>query len=193
MAHPARKRATYEDVLAAPPHVVAEVLFGVLYTHPRPGAPHAKAASVLGMDLGGPFDRGRGGPGGWLLLDEPELHLDEDIVVPDLAAWRRSRMPDVPIGAYFSLAPDWICEVLSVSTQAIDRTEKMSIYAREGVRHAWLVDPLARTLEVYRLESAGWLRVGIWREDALVRAEPFDAVELELGVLWTRVPADSLP
>jgi Uma2 family endonuclease len=189
MADPARKRATYEDVLNAPPHVVAEVLFGALYTHPRPAGPHARAASVLGMDVGGPFDRGRGGPGGWVILDEPELHLGEDILVPDLAGWRRERMAEVPASAYFSLAPDWICEVLSRSTQALDRADKMTIYAREGVRHAWLVDPTARTLEVYRLQATEWLRVGTWRDDAAVRAEPFDAIELELGALWIREPA----
>jgi Uma2 family endonuclease len=186
MDEPARKRATYEDVLAAPPHGVAEVLFGVLYTHPRPACAHAKAASVLGMDLGGPFDRGRGGPGGWIVLDEPELHLGDDIIVPDLAGWQRQRLPEVPSGAYFTLAPDWICEVLSRSTQAVDRTEKMEIYAREGVRHAWLVDPVARTLEVYRLQATDWLRVATWRDDATVRAEPFDAIELELSALWIR-------
>lgn len=187
-ADPARKQATYEDVLAAPPHVVAEVLFGVLYTHSRPAGPHAKAASILGMDLGGPFDRGRGGPGGWVVVYEPELHLGEDIVVPDLAGWRRERLADVPSAAYITVAPDWICEVLSRSTQALDRTEKMAIYAREGVRHAWLVDPIARTLEVYRLQATEWLRIGTWRDAALVRAEPFDAIELELGALWIREP-----
>ena len=109
--------------------------------------------------------------------------------MPDLAGWRRERMPDVPRAAYFTLAPDWICEVLSRSTQALDRTDKMMIYAREGVRHAWLVDPTARTLEVYRLQATEWLRVGTWRDDAAVRAEPFDAVELELGALWIREPA----
>jgi Uma2 family endonuclease len=186
MAEPARKHATYEDVLAAPPHVVAEIMFGVLHTHPRPAGPHAKAASVLGMDLGGPFDRGRGGPGGWIVLDEPELHLGDDIVVPDLAGWRRERMPDVTTAAYFTLAPDWICEVLSRSTQAVDRADKMAIYARERVPHAWLVDPIARTLEVYRLQATEWLRLGTWRDDAVVRAEPFDAIELELGALWIR-------
>ena len=189
-ADPARKRATYDDVLAAPANTVAELLFGTLHVNPRPAGPHAKAASVLGMDIGSPFDRGRGGPGGWLILDEPELHLGEDVVVPDLAGWRRERMPEVSKAASFTLAPDWICEVLSRSTAAIDRADKMEIYAREGVSHAWLVDPIAKTLEVYRRQESNWLRLGIWRDDAAVRAEPFDAVELELAALWIRDPAE---
>jgi len=187
MADPARRRATYDDVLAAPPNVVAEVLFGVLHTHPRPAAPHTRAASRLGGDLDGPFDRGRGGPGGWVILDEPELHLgpEPDIVVPDLAGWKRERMPAIPMEAsYFTLPPDWVGEVLSPSTQATDRSDKMDIYTRERVRFVWLVDPLAKTLEVYRLEMPGYLRVGTWRDDARLRAEPFDAIELELGALW---------
>jgi Uma2 family endonuclease len=187
MADPARRRATYEDVLSAPPNVVAEVLFGALHTHPRPGAPHTRAASRLGGDLDGPFDRGKGGPGGWVILDEPEIHLGDepDIVVPDLAGWRRERMPAIPMeSSYFTLAPDWACEVLSPSTQAIDRSDKMDIYTRERVRHVWLVDPLAKTLEVYRSEASRYVRVATWRDDARVRAEPFDAIELELAALW---------
>ena len=190
MGDPAKRRATYEDLLTAPEHVVAEVVNGVLHTQPRPAAPHARASTRLGAELGGPFDRGKGGPGGWIILDEPELHLGADIVVPDLGGWRRERMPQLPMDAkYFTLAPDWICEVLSPGTQAFDRAEKMDVYAREGVRHAWLVDPLAKLLEVWRLEegkpSGGqWLRIGTWTGDALVRAEPFDAIELELAALW---------
>jgi len=193
-----RPRATYEDVLAAPEHVVAEVLFGVLYTFPRPAAKHTRATSRLGYKLGPPFDDGSGGPGGWIILDEPELHFgakaEEDILVPDLAGWRRQRMPEVPDVVFFTLAPDWVCEVLSDSTRAIDRSEKMKIYARERVTHLWFVDPIARTLEVFELvapkktkrarKAATWNLLGVWREDARVRAEPFDAIELELGSLW---------
>jgi Uma2 family endonuclease len=188
MADPARKRATYEDVLAAAPNLVAEVIFGTLCTQPRPAGPHTRAASVLGMDVGGAFDRGRGGPGGWVILDEAELHLGDDILVPDIAGWRRERMPEPPATAFIGLAPDWIGEVLSPSTEAIDRSEKMAIYAREGVRHAWLVQPVARTLEVYRLQGSAWLVVGVWRDSAVVRAEPFDAIELDLEALWTGAP-----
>jgi Uma2 family endonuclease len=191
MGDPAKRRATYEDVLAAPPHVVAEIVDGVLSTHPRPAMPHARAASRLGGRLSGPFDEGIGGPGGWVILVEPEIHLgteggpEPDIVVPDMAGWRRERMPRVPLDkAFVELAPDWICEILSPSTQAFDRKSKMDVYARERVRHAWLVDPLAKLLEVFRLEGDKWLRLGTWQADAHVRAEPFEAVEIELGALW---------
>jgi Uma2 family endonuclease len=185
MSEPAKRRATYDDVLAAPDHVIAEVVHGVLHTQPRPAFPHARALSRLGATLGGPFDQGRDGPGGWVLLDEPELHLGEDILVPDVAGWRRARMPRVPMEAAFAtLASDWVCEVLSPRTQAFDRGDKMDVYAREGVTHAWLLDPLEKLLEVWRLEAAKWVRVGTWSGSAVVRAEPFDAIELALADLW---------
>src|ERR1017187_611152 len=157
MGDPAKRRATYDDVLAAPEHVVAEVVNGVLHTQPRPGAPHARASSRLGIDLGGPFDRGKGGPGGWIILDEPELHLHGDVLVPDLVGWRRTRMPELPDASSFELPPDWVCEVLSPSTAAVDRAEKMPIYARERVAHAWLVDPIPKTLEAFGLEDNRWV------------------------------------
>jgi len=130
--------------------------------------------------------RGRGGPGGWILLDEPELHLQADVLVPDLAGWRRERMPELPDAAALDLAPDWICEVLSPSTAATDRAEKMPIYAREGVTNLWLVDPIARTLEVSRLEQGRWVLLGTWRDEARVRVEPFAAFELDLAGLWAK-------
>ncbi|MEO8877613.1 MAG: Uma2 family endonuclease, partial [Polyangiaceae bacterium] len=180
MADAAKRRATYDDVLAAPAHVVAEVIYGALYTHPRPAIRHARASTRLGGKLV-PFDDDDGKPGGWIILDEPELHLgnEPDILVPDLAGWRRTRMPEMPDTAFVTLAPDWICEVVSPSTEAIDRSDKMDIYAREGIAHAWLVDPITKLLEVYRLAEKQWLRVGTWRDDARMRAEPFDAIEIE--------------
>lgn len=184
MVQAARKRATYEDVLATPAHVVAEVLSGVLHTHPRPATAHAVAQGELYGELRGPFQRGKGGPGGWVFLLEPELHLGPDIVVPDVAGWRRASMPTVPRASFLTLAPDWLCEIVSPSTEALDRSDKMDLYARERVGHAWLLDPDDRVLEVFRLESPRWLRVGAWRDDAKVRAEPFEDVELDLGVLW---------
>lgn len=187
MADPARRRATYEDLLEVPDHLVAEILHGVLVTHPRPALRHAKASSILGSELTGPFWRGRGGPGGWVILDEPELHFRAgDVLVPDLAGWRAERMPVVPDTAACELVPDWVCAVLSPSTGATDRADKMPIYAAESVRHAWLVDPILRTLEVYRLDGGGFRLLGAFRDDACVRAEPFDAIELELGALWER-------
>jgi Uma2 family endonuclease len=181
---PAKRRATYEDLAAVPDHLVAEIIGGTLITLPRPASRHAWASSSLGGELHGPFMRGRGGPGGWILLDEPELHLHGDVLVPDLAGWRRERMPELPDAAAFELAPDWVCEVLSPSTAALDRAEKMPIYAREGVTNVWLVDPLARTLEGCRLEGGRWLILGTWRDDAKVRVEPFAELELELAGLW---------
>jgi Uma2 family endonuclease len=186
MGDPAERRASYEDLLAVPDLLVAELIDGTLITSPRPAARHARASSSLGGELYGPFDRGRGGPGGWILLDEPELHLHGDVLVPDLAGWRRARMPELPDAAAFELSPDWVCEVLSPSTAAVDRAEKMPIYAREQVLHLWLVDPIAQTLEAYGLEGDRWTLLGTWRDDARVRVEPFAALELELERLWAR-------
>ncbi len=184
-----KRGATYDDLLRVPSPLVAEIIHGTLYASPRPAVPHARATTVLGADIGGPFDRGRGGPGGWVILFEPELHFAEDVLVPDMAGWRRERMPQPPATAFIERAPDWACEVLSPSTQALDRSDKMDVYAREGVGHLWFVEPIARTLEIYRLESNRWIRVATFRDDALVRAEPFDAIELELGALWIDSPA----
>jgi hypothetical protein len=185
----ARKRATYQDVLDAPAHKVAEVIGGVLRLHPRPASPHALAHSGLGGHLVPAFSWGRGGPGGWIILDEPELHLGPvpDILVPDVAGWRKERLPVMPRVAFFTLAPDWACEVLSPSTADVDRAEKVPIYARERVAQVWLLDPLLHTLEVLRLDGPTYRLVATWRGDANVRAEPFDAIELELGLLWAGV------
>jgi Uma2 family endonuclease len=181
---PPQRRATYDDLIAVPSHLVAEIIKGQLHTFPRPAAPHTRAASRMGDLLGGPFDRGVGGPGGWVILDEPELHLHGDVLVPDLAAWRRERMPRIPQSAAFELAPDWVCEVLSSSTEAIDRADKMPIYARERGCHVWLVDPLTRTLEVFWLDGATYRLTGTHRDEAIVNAPPFEAFSLELGALW---------
>lgn len=177
-------RATYQDVLAAPAHKIAQVVNGELHLLPRPASPHAMVSSVLGEELGPPFRRGKGGPGGWILLDEPELHLGDDILVPDLAGWRRERMPSVDDVPYFTLAPDWICEVLSPSTERLDRALKMPLYAAAGVNHAWIIEPRDRMLEVFRLHDGKWLNIGTHLDDACVRIEPFDAIELDLSRLW---------
>jgi Uma2 family endonuclease len=189
MAEAAKRRATYADVLAAPAEMIAEIIDGELRLSPRPALRHSAVSSALGEELGPPFKRGRGGPGGWIILDEPELHLASDILVPDLAGWRRERLPVLPDEPYLTLAPDWVCEVLSPSTEKIDRSDKLGIYAREGVRHAWLVNPIQRLLEVLRLDDGQWVRVAAYRDDARVRAEPFDAIELDLAVLWADVAA----
>ena len=184
MAEPKPRRATYQDVLDAPPNMIAEIFDGELVLSPRPAGFHNRVNGELFAELRAPFDRGRGGPGGWILMIEPELHVGPDIVVPDIAGWRRERMPVVTNAPYFTIVPDWICEVLSKSTEKDDRSRKLAIYAREGVSHAWLVNPRLRTLEVLQLRDGKWVMLGVYRDDQRVRAEPFDVIELELAVLW---------
>ena len=183
----AKRRATYQDVLNAPPHMVAEVLAGELVLSPRPRLGHGRVQSNLNGELHDPFGRGRNGPGGWVFVHEPELHFGSDIVVPDLAAWRNARCPDLR-EPFATTAPDWVCEVLSPSTEKYDRGKKLAIYGRAGVPHAWLVNPDLHTLELMRHTDAGWLQVAIHADDDRVRAEPFDAIELELASLWFELP-----
>ncbi len=176
--------------LSAPETMIAEVIDGELSLMPRPRRQHARAAGKLGARLDGPFDVGEGGPGGWVFFPEPELHLGPtpDIVVPDLAGWKRERVPDDFLAddapSHIELAPDWVCEILSERTQATDRGKKRRIYRRERVGHYWLLDPRDRTLEVYRLVDGRWLEVETFEGDAVVRAEPFDAIEMDLSLLW---------
>lgn len=186
MTQPAPRRATYDDVLNAPAHEVAELIGGQLHLHPRPAARHARSASAIGGQLDGPFDRGVGGPGDWIILDEPELHLSGDVLVPDLAGWRRSTLPELPDAAFFTVRPDWVAEVLSPATQRSDRTLKVPLYRAQGVSHVWLVDPNAQTVEVYRLHVEGYLLIGTYAGDAPARLEPFDVIEFALDALWRR-------
>lgn len=186
MTAAARKMGTYADLEAVPSHLVGELIGGNVVASPRPAALHAVAASMLGSELSGPYFRGRGGPGGWVILDEPELHLGRDVLVPDLAGWRRERMPEVPNVPHFALAPDWVCEVLSPSTEATDRGDKSRVYARENVAHLWFVDPIVKTLEVLQLDGKTYRVIDVFTGDARVRAAPFDATELELAALWMR-------
>jgi Uma2 family endonuclease len=180
----AMAKATYEDVLKAPENKVAEILDGELFLSPRPSSRHARGASALGGLLWGPFDDGRGGPGGWWILFEPELHLGDHVVVPDIAGWRRERMPAFPDVAFFTLAPDWVCEVLSPSTERIDRALKLRIYAEAGIPHAWLLDPIDRTLEILWLRDRAWVIAKVLSGNEAVRVEPFEALELPLDRLW---------
>ncbi|MDI1447353.1 Uma2 family endonuclease [Polyangium sp. 6x1] len=175
--------AAYE---AASELEVAEILDGELHLFPRPRATHARAASRLGRVLG-PYDDDTG-PSGWILLDEPELHLGPrpDKMVPDLAGWRRERMPEMPDVAAFTLPPDWVCEILSDRTEAIDRSKKMRIYRREGVKHCWLINPVQQTLELYRLTNGQWLHVETYEGDMRLRVEPFESVEIDMSALWAR-------
>jgi Uma2 family endonuclease len=191
MADPASKpgrRATYQDVLDAPEHKVAEIIDGELFLSPRPAPPHASVQARLGGLVAGAFGRGGGGPGGWVVLTEPELHLGDDVVVPDLAAWRHERMLYVPDIAFITLAPDWLCEVLSPSTEKIDRSKKLAIYGRAGVEHVWFIQPRSRTLEVLAARDGTWSIVGVHVDDARVRAAPFEAIELDLANLWADFP-----
>jgi Uma2 family endonuclease len=182
------KRATYQDILNAPENKVAEIINGALHLSPRPAPPHCQVASNVGFDVGAAFHRGRGGPGGWMILPEPELHIGEDVLVPDWAGWRRERVPAPGFDdRTVSVPPDWICEVLSKSTEKIDRNEKMPIYAAHGVQYAWLVHPGRRTLEVFRLEDEVWITTAVHR-NGVARIEPFHAIELDVDSFWADVP-----
>ncbi|WNG13241.1 Uma2 family endonuclease [Cystobacter fuscus] len=181
-----KRPATYEDIEALPPGWVGEIIDDELWAFPRPAMWHAWVASVLGARLGNAFSYGHGHAGGWWLLDEPELHLGRQVLVPDLAGWRRERAPGLleRDNPFLDLAPDWVCEVLSPSTAALDRGRKLAVYHQEGVGHAWLVDPRAHSLEVYGRGEKGWRLVSRHGGEETVRAEPFDAEPLELGLLW---------
>ncbi len=183
------RQATYQDVLDAPPHKVAEVIAGTLHAHPRPAMRHAWASSRHGGRLDDPFNPGSGELCGWWIVDKPELHLGEDIVVPDLVGWRRETMPEYPDAAYCKIAPDWVCEVLSPCTRQLNLGEKRDLYAREGVRHLWFVDPDARTLEAFELQNGQWLLLATPVDDAPVSLPPFDAITFPLDALWPEVIA----
>ena len=191
-----KRPASYADIEALPPHVVGEILFGTLVTHPRPHRRHGGAGSALGMLTGAPYQLGVGGPGGWIFVDEPELHLGPHITVPDIAGWRRERMAEPANRSHFEVAPDWICEILSPRTEMYDRGDKQRIYADFGVEHLWHVDPRAKTLEVFRLQYQDWRLTRTFVDTEDVNAPPFDALTFSLGLLWpfdppsTATPSD---
>lgn len=188
MTELALRPATYEDLLKVPDYLVAELIDGELFTSPRPGSRHARTSSVLGAKLINSFDSGEGGPGGWWIVDEPELHLSSNAIVPDLAGWRRERMPVYPDAPVFYVVPDWVCEVQSASTARVDRVKKLPVYREHGVQYVWLINPVDRTIEVLRLEKERWVIAGNYGGDDVVRAEPFEAVEIELSALWIDPP-----
>lgn len=187
MALPAPRRSTFADLWSVPDDCVGEIIAGELVVSPRPAPAHAFAQLGLGAELKGPFQKGRGGPGGWLILPEPELHLSQEALVPDLAGWKDGRLPPFKEAA-IEIAPDWLCEILSPRTEARDRGAKARAYARAGVAHYWLLNPRTRTLEVWRLEGGRWVVLDLFEGDAHVQAEPFDAVPLDLGELWRGPP-----
>lgn len=184
-----KRPATYQDVLDAPEHMVAELIDGELFLSPRPKLGHVTVASSLGMTLGPPFHQGIGGPGGWVIVDEPELHLGARVLVPDLAGWRTTRMPQVPEDDPFvTIAPDWVCEIASKSTEKFDRKKKLPVYASTRVGYVWLIDPRLRTLQVLRRHGRRWLELEYASDGEKVRAEPFDAIEIDLALLWLGLP-----
>lgn len=184
---PAHRPILYESLEGLPEGVIGEILNGRLHTQPRPAVPHAITGSVLGAELVGPFQKGKGGPGGWWIIDEPEIHFvrDVEVAVPDLAGWRRERMPYPPEDQRCEVVPDWVCEILSPSTARKDREVKMPLYASYGVRYAWLIDPVKRTLEVYRLEVDAWVEIGRFADADQVRIPPFEVVPIDLEDLWS--------
>jgi Uma2 family endonuclease len=181
---PAKRPATYADLEAVPEHLVAEIIDGVLRTHPGPSPRHAGAANAVAAKLTDPFQWGGRGPGGWVFFTEPELHLGEQVLVPDIAGWRRERLPSYPETSYFELPPDWVCEVLSASTERRDRTSKMRIYAEAQIPHLWIIDPRQQLLEVFGSHDRRWTKLGAWNSDDEVRAPPFDAISFSLADLW---------
>lgn len=178
------RAATYADIEALPETIVGEIICGALHTHPRPAPRHARATTRLGHQVTGPFDLGSGGPGGWIFLIEPELHLGPHVVVPDLAGWRKERLTPFPDTAFIATPPDWLAEVLSPSTQALDRTDKLAVYAEYGVGHCWYVDPTARTLEVFALSAGKWLLAAAYKNADPVSAAPFEVHTFALDLLW---------
>lgn len=174
---------TISDLDDLPEDVVGEIIDGELIVHPRPDPPHARAAFRLGLTLGRSFEDGLGDPGGWVIIAEPRIGFEPQVMVPDLAGWRRERYQPSLKGP-FQVMPDWVCEILSPSTERDDRVRKLPSYARNGVQHAWLVDPVLRTLEVLRLSGGSWVIAGAYQNADRVRAEPFDAIEIDLSQIW---------
>jgi Putative restriction endonuclease len=180
-----RRPATYADLEAVPANMVGEILYGQLVTQPRPVPRHAAATSAMSGLLSGPFQFGISGPGGWVFADEPELHLGPHVVVPDLAGWRAGRLArDAVSKPHFEVAPDWVLEALSPSTERYDKGDKRRIYGEYSVGHLWHIDPRVRSLETFKLSAPGWTVTGTYFDADEVRAEPFDAIAFSLGYLW---------
>lgn len=184
MSNLALKPACYEDIVNLPENIVGEIMNGQLETHPRPTPKHALAAGSIGDELISPFQKGNNGPGGWWILPEPECHLKEQVLVPDLAGWRKKRMPTLPETAWFDIVPDWVCEILSPSTSRIDRIVKMPIYAELEVNYLWLIDPVLQTLEAFELKNKHWVLMGSFADNTTLSIAPFAEHTFSLSVLW---------
>lgn len=184
MGEPAKQKAIYDDLYKVPENMIGEIIDGELYTIPRPSPKHAKVTSDLGIVIGTSYRFGRGGPGGWIILDEPEIQLGEHTLVPDIAGWKKERFPSSLITNWIEVAPDWICEVLSPSTMRLDKTKKMPIYAKHNVNYIWLINPSDKTLDVFKLVSGGWHLLNAFVENDKVNAKPFQEIEINLAELW---------
>jgi len=181
----ARRVPTLADLDALPANVKGEIIEGVLYTMTRPRGHHQHVALAVGSELRGPFDSGKGGPGGWWILPEPGIELpNTPEIAPDVAGWKRERLPELRMDAPITVAPDWVCEILSPSTRRHDLLVKKPYYARVGVGHHWLVDIEARTVTAYRLESGRWLELGVYGDEREAAIEPFDAIRLDVASWW---------
>jgi Uma2 family endonuclease len=185
MSESAKKKATYDDLYSIPENMTGEIINGELIVTPRPSPKHVYTTSTLGMKVGSRYQFGEGGgPGGWVILVEPEVRLGEETVVPDLAGWKKERYPRAVETNWISIPPDWACEVLSPGTMRTDKIKKMPLYGRHDVGYIWLIDPIAKTLEVFRLEARRWVVASVHAEDDRVRAEPFQEIEFSLNDIW---------
>jgi len=180
----ARRIPTLADLDALPRGIKGEIIEGVLYTMTRPRSRHQRTGAMIVSALSGPFDLGQRGPGGWWILPEPGIELpNTPEIAPDLAGWRRERLPVLPEDA-LTVVPDWVCEILSPTTRRHNLLVKKPYYAKVGVPHHWIVDPVERTVTAYRLESGRWLELGVYRDNHEARIEPFDAVPLDITSWW---------
>jgi len=181
-----KQQTLYESLEALPEGLTGELLNGQLYAHPRPSNRHAYVVSRLDRSVGRGYGDGSDGPGGWWILIEPEVHFvrDTEVAVPDLAGWRRERMPYLPEGHRIEVVPDWVCEILSPSTASSDSEVKMPLYAHYGVSYAWLIHPLEHTLEAYRRDASAWVGIGRFADADQVTVPPFEAINLDLGTFW---------
>lgn len=184
MTEPARKRATYDDLYTIPKNMVGEIIDGDIVASPRPSRKHGYSASIIGNELGPPYNMGRGGPGGWIIIGEPEISFGDNILVPDLAGWKKERFPESEDHNWISISPDWVCEIISQGSIRIDRVEKMGIYVQHMVSYFWIIDPSNKTFEALKNEAGRWLIIGTYAEDDKVRAEPFQEIEIDLNCLW---------
>ena len=186
--NPASRRpplATAADLAALPDDVRAEVVAGIIVEKASPSYEHGEAQSSLAELLKPPFQRGRGGPGGWWIATEVEIELSaHEIYRPDVAGWRRDRVGERPHGRPIRARPDWIAEVLSITNAEHDLGTKLFAYQRAGVPHYWIIDPEHRTLTVYRLGAEGYVVALTAGKTERVHAPPFVEIELSVGELF---------